>query len=86
MARYMPITNPDSTVNVSTTVTQKMRQDLRMLALTKEHVSVKALLHMLIQGYLVNNMEYLQVVAGLQEEPQTTKEPEVSAVGEDFVH
>lgn len=63
MARYSSVTDPAAEVNVTATITQKQREDLRMLSLTKEHLSLKAIIAKLIQDYLDENAAQLSTLA-----------------------
>lgn len=63
MARSSSLTDPTAEVTVATTVTQKVREDLKTLSLMKENLSLKALVAKLIQNYLDENATILETLA-----------------------
>lgn len=63
MARSSSVTDPTAEVTVATTVTQKVREDLKTLSLMKENISLKALVAKLIQNYLDENATILETLA-----------------------
>lgn len=77
MARYSSVTDPDALVGVSTTITQKMREDLRLLVLTQEHQTIKSLITGLIQKYLDENADRLEKLAEWRRGPVVPAEEPV---------
>ncbi len=69
MARSSSMTDPDAQVVVTTTITQKMREDLRLLVFTQKHQTIKALMAKLIQSYLDENAAHLAALSEWRRNP-----------------